>query len=39
MDNSRTLGSVLIVAGSALCSAVYKVSPRLADHAAHEPTD
>lgn len=26
MDNSRTLGSVLIVAGSALCSAVYKVS-------------
>lgn len=26
MDNSRTLGSVLIVTGSALCSAVYKVS-------------
>uniref|UniRef100_A0A6G1S3Y8 Solute carrier family 35 member F4 n=1 Tax=Aceria tosichella TaxID=561515 RepID=A0A6G1S3Y8_9ACAR len=25
MDNSKTLGSVLIVAGSALCSAVYKV--------------
>lgn len=28
MDNSRNLGSVLIVAGSALCSAVYKVSWR-----------